>query len=197
MADDSVASDIPPQWAYAYRPSLLGAGCAYRLTPVGIAWDVGAKSGVVPYRDIRYIRMAYRPAAMQQHRFVTEVRAASGPRLTIASTSWKSLVEQERLDLNYTTFVTELHRRVARDGTGAVCETGGNAVKYWIGVVVFCGVALGLAGLTVRVMQLADWGGAAIVGFFLAVFLWQSGNYFRRNRPRRYDPAVPPAELLP
>lgn len=197
MTNDSATNGDRPEWSYAYRPSLLGAGCTFRLTQAGIAWEIGAKSGVVPYRDIRHIRMVYRPAATQQHRFVTEVRAASGPRLTIASTSWKSLVEQERLDSNYTTFVTELHRRVARDGAGAVCETGGNAVKYWLGVVVFCGVALGLAGLTVRGMQLAAWSGAAIVGFFLAVFLWQAGNYFRRNRPRRYDPVAPPAELLP
>jgi hypothetical protein len=29
------------------------------------------------------------------------------------------------------------------------------------------------------------------------LFLWQSGNFFRRNRPGLYRPEALPAELLP
>ena len=35
------------------------------------------------------------------------------------------------------------------------------------------------------------------IGAFLALFLWQAGNYFRRNRPGRYTPQALPPELMP
>jgi len=35
------------------------------------------------------------------------------------------------------------------------------------------------------------------VGGFFAVFVWQSGTYFKRNRPGRYRPDAVPKELVP
>ena len=40
-------------------------------------------------------------------------------------------------------------------------------------------------------------GPAAFVGAFMLLFLWQGGNFFRRNRPGFYRPEALPAELLP
>jgi len=37
----------------------------------------------------------------------------------------------------------------------------------------------------------------AAVGGFLVLFLWQGGNFFRRNRPGLYRPEALPAELMP
>jgi hypothetical protein len=40
------------------------------------------------------------------------------------------------------------------------------------------------------------WSGAAFVAAFLALFMWQAGNLFRRNRPGTFRPdAVPPLVL--
>ena len=36
-----------------------------------------------------------------------------------------------------------------------------------------------------------------VIAAFLALFLWQGGNFFRRNRPGLYRPDAPPEELLP
>jgi hypothetical protein len=58
-------------------------------------------------------------------------------------------------------------------------------------------VALGLALLVVRALQADSKGGAAFIGGFLVLFLWQSGKYFRRNRPGVYHPLDLPEELLP
>ena len=38
---------------------------------------------------------------------------------------------------------------------------------------------------------------AALVGAFFALFAWQSGAFFRRNRPGRYRPDAVPADLVP
>jgi hypothetical protein len=90
--------------AYAYRPSLLGAPMEFRLTGDAIAWSSGQRSGDVLLRNVRLVRMSFKPATMQPHRFVTELWADGAPRLEIVSSSWKSLTEQERLDARYTAF---------------------------------------------------------------------------------------------
>jgi len=183
--------------SYAYRPALLGAPWEFKLAGDGIDWAAGSKSGHVSFRNIRQVRISYRPSSMQSHRFMTELWANGAPKLEILSSSWKSMVEQERLDKPYAEFVAELHRRLARAAPPARYEQGSHPLMYWPGLVAFVGVSLGLAFLIVRALQVGTKGGAAFIGAFLVLFLWQGGNFFRRNRPGVYDPADLPEELLP
>jgi hypothetical protein len=183
--------------AYQYKPSLMGAPWEFRLAPDVIEWRMGRHQGRTPYGRISRIRLSFRPTTMQSRRFVTEIWLADGPRLSIASASWKSLVEQEPSDLAYGNFIRELHRRVAAAKVPASFETGSPAVLYWPGLAVFVAGSLGLAALTLHALQTAAWAGAAFVGGFLALFLWQSGSYFRRNRPGSYRPDALPEALVP
>jgi len=182
---------------YAYKPSLLGAPFEFRLTPTALEWSRGRHIGRVPYDRIRRLRLSFRPVSMQSHRFLAEIWSAAGPKLEICSTSWRSVVEQERHDAAYSTFVAELHRRIAAAGATVSFEAGAHVVVYWIGLVVFAGASLGLAVLTVRALQTGAMAGAAIVGGVLALFLWQVGTFFRRNRPGTYGPDELPPEVLP
>jgi hypothetical protein len=134
---------------------------------------------------------------MQSHRFMTELWTVGAPKLEILSSSWKSMIEQQRLDRPYTAFVTELHRRIALAAPAARYEQGSNPLLYWPGLIVFAGLALALAVLVVRGLQADTKAGAAFVGCFLLLLLWQGGNFFRRNRPGLYRPEAPPADLLP
>ncbi len=184
--------------AYAYKPSLLGAPWEFRLTPDALEWSIGRHQGRTPYDRITRVRLSFRPVTMQTRRFVTEIWPAGGPKLSIASSSWKSVLEQEGRDQDYGAFVRELHRRIAAAGARASFETGSPALLYWPGLAVFVVVSFGLAALTLQALQIGAWAGAAFVGGFLALFLWQSGAYFRRNRPGSYRPeALPPEWLVP
>jgi hypothetical protein len=182
---------------YAYRPSLLGAPHRFVLGDDRIDWTVGGKSGRVPYRDIRRIRLSFRPASIQSQRFMTEIWAIGAPKLLILSSSWKSMVELERLDKPYAAFVAELHRRIAAAAPPARFERGTNPILFWPGLIVFAAVSLGLASLIVRALQSHAVSGAAFIGGFMLLFMWQGGNFFRRNRPGLYRPEAPPAELMP
>ena len=153
--------------AYAYRPSLFGAAWEFVLTDTGIDWVAGSKSGRLPFRNIRIVRMSYKPASMQPHRFVTELWADGAPKLQIVSISWKSMVEQERLDPHYCAFIRELHRRLAKAAPQARFEQGSSPLKYWPGLIVFVIMALALAGLIARGLAAGAWQGAGIVGIFL------------------------------
>jgi len=182
---------------YTYRPSLLGAPWEFKLGDSGIDWTAGARSGRVAYAKVRCVRMSYRPMSMQSHRFTTEVWAEDGTKLQIVSTSWKSMVEQVRQDEPYSAFVRELHRRLAGAGAPVRFEQGKNAWLYWPGLIAFAGINLGLAFLVMRALQAGAKGGAAFISAFLLLFLWQGGDFFRRNRPGLYRPDALPAELMP
>ena len=182
---------------YAYRPSVMGAVREFKLSDDGIDWAAGVRSGHIPYRNIRLLRMSYRPTSIQSQRFVTELWAEGAPKLKINSSSWKSMVEEERLDQSYSAFVRELHRRISNVATSARFEQGSRPLIYWPSLVVFVAVALGLAGLIARALQIGASGGAAFVGAFLALYLWQGGNFLRRNRPGKYCPGALPKEVMP
>jgi hypothetical protein len=190
-------TEVPTAVHYSYRPSLLGSGWEFNLGPQGIDWTVGDKSGQAPYRGIRRIRMSFRPMSMQSHRFVTEIVADGAPLLKVASTSWKSLVEQERLDRAYSDFIVELHRRAAAENEHLLCERGRSPLLYWPGLIAFVVMAVTLAVLVVRALQMHAPLAAVLIGIFLALFVWQAGSFFRRNRPGVYRPDAPPPELLP
>jgi hypothetical protein len=199
--DDGVSADRADagaeSTAYSFRPSLLGAAREFKLTDDGIDWAVARKSGRIRFTEVRRLRMSYRPTSMQSHRFMTELWAQGAPKLEILSSSWKSMVEQQRLDRPYAAFVAELHRRIALATPSARYEQGSNPLLYWPGLIVFAGLALALAVLIVRGLQADTKAGAAFVGCFLLLLLWQGGNFFRRNRPGVYRPEALPAELLP
>jgi len=192
--DDATTGD---DFAYAYKSSLMGAAFEFRLMPEALEWVHGRSKGRVGYDRIRRVRLGFRPMTAQNHRFVTEIWPAEGPKLTVASTSWKSLVEHERLDAPYRSFVTELCRRAGAAGGHTLFQTGSPAVVYWLGVIVFVGAALAIAALTVRALQAQAWSAAAFIAAFFAFSLWQAGTFFARNRPGTFKPDAIPSSVLP
>src|SRR5690242_2929327 len=138
---------------YSFRPSLLGAPRNFRLAAHAIIWDAGRQSGQIAYGRVRRVRLSFRPASMQNHRFVTEIWSQDGPKLDIVSSSWKSMVEHSRLDDEYRAFIIELHRRLMAAGTAARFDTGKNVLTFWSGLALLCVAALGLAGLVVRALE--------------------------------------------
>lgn len=192
-----VAGTPSDERQYTYRPSLLGAPWSFRLTPTGMAWEAGRRTGHVLYRDIRRVRLSFKPVSMQTQRYQTEIWADGAPKLAIVSSSWKSMVEQERLNKPYVAFVGELHRRLAAAGAPASYQQGNNPFVYWPGLAVFSGMSFGLAFLIMRALQTNAAAGAAFIAAFLGLFLWHGGNFFRRNRPGVYRPDALPEILLP
>lgn len=199
MTLDLAGAPTSGERTYSYRPSLLGAPWTFRLTEGGMDWSAGSRAGRIRYRDVRRIRLSFKPAGMQNHRFLTEIYAEGAPRLLIASASWKSMVEQERQDGPYVAFVTDLHARIARAAAPAAVryEQGVNPFAYWPGVALYAVVALGLVAVFVSALRTHTLGAAAFIGAFVGLFLWQGVNFLRRNRPGTYRPDALPDDLMP
>jgi hypothetical protein len=182
---------------YVHKPSLMGAAWQLCLRPDALEWQTGLYSGRIPYAGITRVRLSFRPASMQTRRFVTEIWWTGGRRLSIPSTSWRSLVEQYPQDRAYGAFIRELNRRIAAAGGRAAFVTGVPAFLYWPGLALFAGVALAIAVLMVVALETGAYAAVALLGGFFALFVWQSGTYFTRNRPGRYRPDAVPNDLVP
>ena len=115
MEEPRDAATSGDAFTYAYKSSLMGAPFEFRLTLDALEWRRGETKGHTAYRRIHRVRLGFRPMTMQNHRFLAEIWG-DGPKLMIASTSWKSLVEHQRLDAPYRAFVTELCRRIDAAG---------------------------------------------------------------------------------
>lgn len=196
-AAQPIGEDDTPDPSYAFKPSLIGAPCEFKLKPDGLHWQMGVRKGRVRYERIRAVRLSYRPVTMQSRRFVTEIWSTDNPKIQIISVSWRSIVEQERQDVAYVAFITELHRRLVAEKSEAQFTTGLPVASYWLGVLVFAVVMVTIAAMTVKALRLEQWSAGAIIAAVLAAFAWQIGNYFRRNRPVHYRPEAPPREVLP
>jgi hypothetical protein len=182
---------------YSYKAALFSAPWEFQLKEEGLEWRAGRHTGLLRYDRIRCVRLSFRPVTLQSHRFLAEIWSEGVPKILIASTTWRSIVEQKRQDEGYAAFIIELHRRMVAAGVPAQFLIGMPGVVYWLGLAVFVAVALGLAALTVRALQVGEWAGAAFVGGFFVLFVWQLGGYFRRNRPGTYRPDELPASVLP
>jgi hypothetical protein len=187
----------PPATRYVYKPARFSPVWQLELAPDAIEWAAGSRRGRLPYADIRRMRLSFRPRSMQTRHVVAEIWPVRGGRLRLVSGSPRSMAEYEAHDAAYAAFLDELHRRLAAAQSPASFECGLGALRYWPGVAIFLGVSLMLAALIARALATANRSGALLLGALLAVFLWQGGAFFQRNRPRRYRPEMPPPDLLP
>ncbi len=183
--------------SYTFKPSLAGAVRQFDLTDDGLAWQVGSRRGVWPYRSIAMVRLSYRPVSMQPRQFRADIVHDSGQRQIVLSTSWKGFALVATQDDAYRDFIRALHRRLAAAGGGAVFHGGLRPVAYALAAVVLAVVALAMTALTARALAAGTIAGALFLIALGCVFVWQIGGFMRRNKPCRYTADDPPPQLLP
>lgn len=182
---------------YSYKASLAGAPLMLWLRRDGLEWSLGRRAGLLRYDRVRRVRLSFRPATLQSYRFIAEIWPADAPKLQIASTSWQGLTMQQRQDAPYAAFVTELHRRLNAAGSAATFQCGVARAIYAVGIAVI-GIAMAaFAILMTKAAMMGEWRAFAVIAVLFAVFGWQLGGYFVRNRPGRYGPDAIPPRVLP
>ena len=162
-----------------------------------MSWRIAGRSALWRYADIASIRLSYRPVSMQSHRFRADIGNIDGALLSLLSTSWQTAALMTSQDRDYRTFIAGLHARMAKAGSKAVL-TGG--LRHWIysaAVALLALVGTGMAVLLVRALATGQYGGAAFLVGFAALFGWQVGGFIRRNRPLIYKFDHIPETLLP
>jgi hypothetical protein len=182
---------------YAYRASLIGAAHRFELTDDGLSWHVGGRSAVWPYVTLASVRLSYRPVWMQSRRFRADIENAARERIAVLSTSWQTAALMAPQDRDYRAFITQLHRRLAQAGSGAVLSGGLRPTIYAAALALLALVAVAMAGLLARAIVAGEFAGLLFLAGFAALFAWQIGGFIRRNRPRSYGFDDLPNDLMP
>jgi len=191
------SGETAPETRYVYKASLIGSAHEFKLTDAGLSWHISGKSGVWGYADIAAIRLSYKPSSMQSRRFRADLQGRDGGRITILSTTWQTVSLMVPQDRDYRTFITELHRRMAKAGSKASLIAGIGRITYAAAVAMVTLLGIAMAGLLVRAFATGEWYGALFLVGFVALFSWQIGGFIKRNRPRAYDFDHLPQALLP
>lgn len=192
--DDNALSEMR---SYAYKPSLTGAARHFALGDDGLTFRSGYRAGTWPYEEIASVRLSYRPISMLSRRFRADVRHRDGKSLTLVSATWASIALVTPQDEPYRAFISELHRRLQASGRNVVYDAGLKPVLFAVAAGALAVVMLALAGLLIRAIAMGNLTAALFMLGFAAWFAWTIGRWLKLNKPRAYDPAHLPQELLP
>jgi hypothetical protein len=190
-------AEITEAPVYQFRPRLLGSDHSFRLGADSLEWTVGGHSGRTAYPMITYVRLGYRPSNLGSKRFTTEIWSRNTPRLEIASASTRSLVASEDHGAHYSSFIRDLHLRIANSGAECRFEAGFAPWRWWPMVAIGTATLLGLGFVALRAIASGDFRATVLLLALVGLLAWQMLPLVIRNRPRRYDPRRIPGEVLP
>jgi len=199
-----IADEPSKSVRYVYKPSVAGSPFSLELTAQGLSFSTGFRSDNWSYSDIAEIRLTYRPVSMLRHRFRADLRHRNARKLRIVSATWAGIVALTPQSEDYRAFIEELHRHLAAERSGVVCVAGLPKFVFVLASATFALLMLAILGLAFRALfggSLEGLQQQAIAVLFLFGFAgwsaWYAGGWLLRNKPRRYDPAQVPKDLLP
>jgi hypothetical protein len=185
---------------YRYRRSVIHAETEIRLKPDGIVTAAEGRERFYPYASIRAVRLSYEPTRYQSELYFCRiwVTGRQRPIAVISSASYRGFLFFETHSTAYRALVLALHQRLLAGGVRAEFRAGVSAWTYW-GQAAFLSAAVALfAAVMLAIGDTAEWSGSAWVKWAVALTLAPVAfAWFFANRPRGYDPAALPPEVLP
>lgn len=182
---------------YAQNPRPVGYPVSFALRPGRLVVDSGRKVTEVRLDAIEEARLSYEPGRLGHRQFRTKLRLKDGRSVTYTSLTWKGIFEGRQQTREYKEFTAALLAEVARLSPQARFAAG-RAAPYWLmmGFVAFLMMA-GLVWVLWRSIDKGALGFGALAAAVTLIGIWQLEPMLRLNKPRRFDPAKPPAELMP
>ena len=205
---------------YEQRPKPYSNALELQLDRAALQAERGRSNQRFPLAAIEQITLKYTPRNVARHTFTCHVQAKDGRSVRFENISWRSLIEADRLNVEYNRVVRTLIDRASRANPTLVLHGGITPLRYWFMLIV--GVALTLAligtvfyalgaqsalpnleksipiqgtlfrffGRWSNVLALFSTGLAAYLAYWLR-------EYLMRNRPRTFAPETIPPELMP
>jgi hypothetical protein len=188
-------SSVPIE--YRFRPRIVGAEQVFRLGPDALEWESGNQRRRIPYRDITFLRLSYRPANVTLKRFLAEIWPREGGKLSLISVSAQGPFNFEDRSKIYSPFVVELGRRIDAVQPGFRFDAGMARWRWWPATVFAGATLVALVYVAVQAQLMRDSSLTAVMLVFGALFIWQVGTMLLRNRPRMCEARAIPADILP
>ncbi|GHA30340.1 hypothetical protein GCM10007989_27600 [Devosia pacifica] len=180
---------------YQARNGLTDKEARYTLTPTGIDWQAGEKSGSLAFDAITSLRLIDY-VSPNGTAYQCTIKSHGHKPLKFRSQHYVSLGAFEDRRTGYSAFVRALlHRLEHRNDIRFIAGSTGLWIM-WLSVgLIYLGVALVLVLVILEEVASINLSGipAIIIAIVAVPLVWRS---VRKGRAKRFDPRDPPASLL-
>ena len=195
---------MDPTRCHAFKAHVWAQERRYCAEADALTWSEPAAAGREPlqgrldYAQLRRVRLRC-PTGQQVAKVgVIDLWPQHGRRLRILSIHYRGVADVEDRAASYREFVHALHAALAVRPPGRIDFLAGSTR---LGQAALWAILLAIGALMLLVLAGLFFGGLswgyAPVPLGMAAAGWVMWEHTRRNRPRRYDPAAVPAELVP
>ncbi len=196
----ALPADQPPAAplaSYAQTPRPYGRELRFALFPDALEVDDQRRTTRIPLAEVVAARLTYEPRNTMTRGFRLRLIFANRRSVSFTNYSWRSLVETENRAVEFRAFLAALLPAIAQANPDCAFQAG-RSRPVWIALVVAtAGMLIGLGWILARALPQASFGAGALLVAFAAAFAWIATDMAARNRPRRFAPDAPPADLLP
>ncbi|MCP5535309.1 MAG: hypothetical protein H7A51_03630 [Akkermansiaceae bacterium] len=194
------SAPLPPTDAkpleYEARITLFDKVCVYRLDANSIRAVSELGEFVYPLADIVSVRCRFFPTRVQRNRYETILTMRTGGTLKICNQFFKGVADFEDRSPAYANFVKGLHNHLATQNPRCAFHAGTTALGFWLNAL-FLGAVL-LILIVLGIIMITAIPAVAIIKFLIILFYTPTcWCWFKRNKPRRYDPKNIPPDVLP
>lgn len=182
---------------YAHRAKPFSNELELHLTARELTAERGKSRQVFPIGRLERIRLSFTPRNTARLAFTCEVRAEDGKSVKFDNISWKSLIETERHDEEFRTFILALVARAARAKPGTKLEAGIAPLRYRVMQLLGIFIVAALAGAAIFAGSHSSYI-VALASLGLTVYLanWLR-EFLTRNHPRSFTASTVPENVLP
>jgi hypothetical protein len=150
-----------------------------------------------PLTAVEKVTLVFSPRNTAHHAFACIVRATDGKSVKFDSLSWKSLIETEKQNADYTRFVSALCERAEAMSPNVTLHAGVAPFKHMGMLTMGIAMLIGLAGSSIYAFRSQSALTGAVALFMLAYLAWWMRDYLTRNRPRPFRASDIPPSVLP
>lgn len=182
---------------YTHAPKPYGRRITLRLDPHAIVVDDGIQVSRVALADVAMARLTFKPNNAFMRGFVCTLTTREGRTLAFSNLSWRSFVASENLAGPYVRFLGALLPAIAAHNPACRFVAGRPKAVWFVSTLVAAGLIVGLGVLVAALVRDRLLQSAAIAAILTLLMGWLLVDMTTRNRPRPFEPAHPPADLMP
>ncbi len=192
----SEVAPLPGATEYEARITLFDKVSIYRIDATSLRINSEQGEQVIPLTDIAQVRCQFFPTRVQRNRYETLLTLRSGAPIKITNQFYKGVADFEDRSTAYSGFIRALHHRLAEQNPHCVYNAGTTPAKFWLYAIFLVGILLLLIGLGIVLLFTIP--PVAIVKFIIILFYIPTcWRWFKRNKPRTYDPRDIPQDVMP
>ena len=182
--------------SYTYRLNALEQDTTLILVDGALRVERDGRIERRPLSQVAAVRLSFNPSRVDRDRYDCRLEMRDGATVLARSTTYRGFASFESQADGYGAFVRALHGRLAPHGDISY-ERGDSSLRFYGSMGCFVtSLVLLLVVLIATGLLFVPWIAVAkllVLLFSVPLIL----KYARRNRPRSYDPAAVPDDMLP